>query len=63
MFGLGDFLTQTLIEKKKIKELEMRRIANMSAFGLCFAGPVLHLWISKGIPLLLNRIIPVFVKG
>lgn len=42
MFGLGDCICQTLVEKTK--EYNYRRTANLFLVGSVFAGPVLHKW-------------------
>ena len=40
--GLGDVFAQKVIEKRK--ELQLRRLANMSFLGLALIGPAMHFW-------------------
>lgn len=53
LMGVGDFIAQICVEKKKVDEINMKRLCNYSALGLIYVGPVLRIWYGK-----LDRMIP-----
>lgn len=42
--GTGDVMTQMFIEKRRLSDLDWKRLARMSALGAFLIGPVLHHW-------------------
>ncbi|KAL1491115.1 hypothetical protein ABEB36_011759 [Hypothenemus hampei] len=44
LMGTGDFIAQTVIEGKKIKNYQLKRTVKFTLLGTCFVGPTLSLW-------------------
>ncbi|XP_023231109.1 protein Mpv17-like [Centruroides sculpturatus] len=42
--GSGDIISQTIIEKKQFKKIEMIRVARFTFLGTFMVGPVLKTW-------------------
>lgn len=54
LFTIGDTLSQYIICKYTYKSLtenwDSRRCFNMAIFGLCYSGPILHVWLTHVLP-------------
>ncbi|KAG2488896.1 hypothetical protein HYH03_012526 [Edaphochlamys debaryana] len=46
LWATGDALAQRLVERRKLHEMDARRVAATAVFGACFMGPVGHFWYS-----------------
>ena len=57
LFGLGDFLTQTTIEKTELQKINFKRTSKMAFVGFFYAAPVLHVWYTHGVPMATSTII------
>ncbi|ODM99545.1 Protein SYM1 [Orchesella cincta] len=44
LMGVGDFISQTVVEKTKPTEVDPMRMAKFGFIGLAFCGPVLSTW-------------------
>ncbi|CAB3360931.1 protein Mpv17-like [Cloeon dipterum] len=44
LMAVGDMMSQTLVEKKKFREMDPVRIARFGAMGVVFMGPGLWAW-------------------
>lgn len=44
--GTGDILAQTVVEGKKLHDVDLLRTAKFSSIGALFIGPSLHVWYS-----------------
>lgn len=44
LMSLGDFLAQTVIERRSVNEYEPKRTLRFFTFGICFVGPACSLW-------------------
>ena len=42
--GLGNIISQAVMEKKSLNTLDWPRVARFAAYGYIFAGPVLRYW-------------------
>lgn len=42
--GLGNIISQTIIEKRTLKTLDWPRITRFAAYGYLFSGPFLRYW-------------------
>lgn len=49
IFAVGDILSQSIEHKTTKKDWNGRRLASMTLFGGLVRGPVLYLWLTKGL--------------
>lgn len=54
LFTIGDTLSQYIIcrytNRSLIEHWDSRRCFNMAIYGLCYSGPILHLWLTHILP-------------
>ncbi|XP_013776068.1 protein Mpv17-like isoform X1 [Limulus polyphemus] len=44
LMACGDFICQTVVEQKTLKNIETRRLVRFAFLGTCFVGPTLRSW-------------------
>lgn len=44
LMGAGDVVAQVGVERRKVADMDMARLARMSAIGLCVSGPMVTGW-------------------
>jgi len=42
--GLGDFGTQSLVDERRLRDIDVKRVLRFAGIGLFAVGPLLHVW-------------------
>ncbi|KAJ1158616.1 hypothetical protein NDU88_011304 [Pleurodeles waltl] len=53
LMGVGDVISQQLVERKGLKDHDTTRTLKMMSIGFCFVGPVVGKWYQT-----LDRVVP-----
>ena len=54
--ALGDFISQTLIEGKRVGEVDIKRLRRAGFLGVTTIGVSMYFWYHKAFPLIFSKI-------